>query len=286
MASTTPLPSHSIEEMFFDYHANCTHENLILPLFYGLFSYKIIQSIVYLLFLLFLFLGIAIVSDIFMCAIETITSSTKLVTIKSANSNEYIQKEVKVWNDSVANLTLMALGSSAPEILLSIIEIVGGGFMAGDLGAGTIVGSAAFNLLIITGVCIISIPNQESRKIKSFNVFLVTSFFSIFAYVWLLLILVFISPEVIELWEALVTFLFFPVLTIIAFCADKNFFMAKGDEGSEAVESSADGPLGMNYFPKGKLTKKSLQQFMADLRKLDPNISRRGRGLPGGGQSL
>ena len=30
-----------------------------------------------------------------------------------------------VWNDTVANLTLMALGSSAPEILLSVIELIG-----------------------------------------------------------------------------------------------------------------------------------------------------------------
>lgn len=52
--------------------------------------------------------------------------------------------EVKVWNETVANLTLMALGSSAPEILLSIIEIVGNGFTAGDLGPGTIVGMLAF----------------------------------------------------------------------------------------------------------------------------------------------
>jgi len=29
--------------------------------------------------------------------------------------------ETPVWNETVANLTLMALGSSAPEILLSVI---------------------------------------------------------------------------------------------------------------------------------------------------------------------
>jgi solute carrier family 8 (sodium/calcium exchanger) len=34
----------------------------------------------------------------------------------------------------------MALGSSSPEILLSVIEIVGNNFQAGDLGPGTIVG--------------------------------------------------------------------------------------------------------------------------------------------------
>ena len=74
--------------------------------------------------------------------------------------------EVRIWNDTVANLTLMALGSSAPEILLSIIEIIGNDFKAGDLGPGTIVGSAAFNLMSITAVCIACIPGTEVRKIK------------------------------------------------------------------------------------------------------------------------
>jgi solute carrier family 8 (sodium/calcium exchanger) len=32
--------------------------------------------------------------------------------------------DVPVWNATVANLTLMALGSSAPEILLSVVETV------------------------------------------------------------------------------------------------------------------------------------------------------------------
>ena len=44
--------------------------------------------------------------------------------------------QVRIWNDTVANLTLMALGSSAPEILLSIIEILGNNFYAGKLGPG------------------------------------------------------------------------------------------------------------------------------------------------------
>ena len=50
---------------------------------------------------------------------------------------------MKIWNDTVANLTLMALGSSAPEIMLSCIELFGKGFKAGDLGPSTIVGSAS-----------------------------------------------------------------------------------------------------------------------------------------------
>ena len=67
----------------------------------------------------------------------------------------------QVWNPTVANLTLMALGSSAPEILLSVIEIVGNGCFSGDLGPSTIVGSAAFNLLIIVAVCTRTTTHQN-----------------------------------------------------------------------------------------------------------------------------
>jgi solute carrier family 8 (sodium/calcium exchanger) len=73
--------------------------------------------------------------------------------------------EIPVWNGTVANLTLMALGSSAPEILLSIIEIVGNNFESGELGPGTIVGSAAFNLLAISAVCVVGVPKGETRRI-------------------------------------------------------------------------------------------------------------------------
>ena len=47
---------------------------------------------------------------------------------------------LQVWNPTVANLTLMALGSSAPEILLSVIEIMSNNYYSGELGPSTIVG--------------------------------------------------------------------------------------------------------------------------------------------------
>ena len=64
-----------------------------------------------------------------------------------------------MWNATIANLTLMALGSSAPEILLSVIEIFSSGFYVGELGPSAIVGSAAFNMLVISAVCVVAIPN-------------------------------------------------------------------------------------------------------------------------------
>lgn len=44
------------------------------------------------------------------------------MTITKANGETTVTT-VRVWNETVSNLTLMALGSSAPEILLSLIEV-------------------------------------------------------------------------------------------------------------------------------------------------------------------
>ena len=74
----------------------------------------------------------------------------------------------------------------------------GHNFHAGELGPGTIVGSAAFNMFVILGVCVLVIPDGESRKIKHLRVFFITAFWSIFAYIWLYLILAVISPGIVE----------------------------------------------------------------------------------------
>ena len=57
----------------------------------------------------------------------------------------------------------MALGSSAPEIMLATIEICVKKFEAGDLGPGTIIGSASFNLLMITAICNDAIPEANDE---------------------------------------------------------------------------------------------------------------------------
>ena len=99
-------------------------------------------------------------------AIETITSQETVKYLPIPGGGKKRTLTVKVWNATVANLTLMALGSSAPEILLSVIEICGNSFYSGELGPSTIVGSAAFNLMVISAVCVIAIPDGEGRYIK------------------------------------------------------------------------------------------------------------------------
>jgi len=73
--------------------------------------------------------------------------------------------KVPVWNPTFANLTLMALGSSAPEILLNCIETVATlGATPGELGASTIVGSASFNFLVISGVSIYAVNTTNDNR--------------------------------------------------------------------------------------------------------------------------
>ncbi|XP_012161483.1 sodium/calcium exchanger 1 [Ceratitis capitata] len=186
-------------------------------------SERIGRGIVYFLAMSYLFIGVAIVSDRFMEGIEVITSSERLVTVLNKNG----QREtisVHVWNETVANLTLMALGSSAPEILLSIIEMFQKNFSAGDLGPGTIVGSAAYNLFIIIAICIVVIPKGQVRRIQHFRVFVVTASWSIFAYVWMCLITKYITPSVIDIWEGLVTFISFPIFVYHAYVTERRLF--------------------------------------------------------------
>jgi len=189
-----------------------------------------LKIILYMVGLGWCFLGVGIVSDVFMGAIETITAKKKRVYDKIRCK----VVTVKVWNDTVANLTLMALGSSAPEILLSCIELLNNNIFTGDLGPATIVGSAAFNLLIITAVCIMAIGGGEVRRINDMSVFAVTGSCSILAYLWLLFILMVTSPDLVEVWEGVLTLLFFPILVAVAFAADRGMFSGK-DKRAETL---------------------------------------------------
>ncbi|KAJ7428243.1 Sodium/calcium exchanger 1 [Pitangus sulphuratus] len=187
---------------------------------------KAARAVVYFVAMVYLFLGVSIVADRFMASIEVITSREKEITVTKANGETSVGT-VRIWNETVSNLTLMALGSSAPEILLSLIEVCGHRFQAGELGPGTIVGSAAFNMFVVIAVCVYAIPAGESRRIKHLRVFFVTAAWSIFAYVWLYLILAVITPGVVQVWEALLTLLFFPACVVFAWAADKRLLFYK-----------------------------------------------------------
>uniref|UniRef100_A0A3B4TNY7 Solute carrier family 8 member 3 n=1 Tax=Seriola dumerili TaxID=41447 RepID=A0A3B4TNY7_SERDU len=222
-ARTTPSPLLSPSNATCEGNSKC-HAGIILPIWYPedpSMGDKIARVIVYFVALIYMFLGVSIIADRFMAAIEVITSQEREIVIKRPNG-ETTTTTIRVWNETVSNLTLMALGSSAPEIMLSVIEVCGHEFKSGELGPSTIVGSAAFNMFVIIGLCVSVIPQGEVRKVKHLRVFFVTAGWSIFAYIWLYMILAVFSPNVVQVWEGLLTLAFFPICVLLAWVADRR----------------------------------------------------------------
>mmetsp|Transcript_59858 Transcript_59858/g.118671 ORF Transcript_59858/g.118671 Transcript_59858/m.118671 type:complete len:698 (-) Transcript_59858:52-2145(-) len=204
---------------------------LVLPLFEAEQKWNNVgRTFLYGIVLAYFFVGVSVVADAFMAAIETITACVIVTTVRGKT------KTVKIWNETVSSLTLMALGSSAPEILLSVVETLKNENFSGDIGPSTILGSAAFNLLMIVAVCISTIPTPDTRKIDANPVFFLTAACSLFAYVWMVIIVEVSSPNVIDIWEGLVTFLLLPLMVVASWATDKGWLFPGG---SNAVESQA-----------------------------------------------
>ncbi|XP_028809387.1 sodium/potassium/calcium exchanger 4 [Denticeps clupeoides] len=126
---------------------------------------------------LYMFLALAIVcDDFFVTSLEKICEKLDL-------------------SEDVAGATFMAAGSSAPELFASVIGVF---ITHGDVGVGTIVGSAVFNILCIIGVC--GIFAGQVVLLTKWAVFR-DSFYYIISVVALI---VFIYDEMIVWWESLV----------------------------------------------------------------------------------
>lgn len=95
-------------------------------------------------------------------------------------------------SDDVAGATLMAVGSSAPEFFTALIALTKVG--SEQVGAGTIVGSAIFNILVIVGMSAVA-----STAILSWRPVIRDLLFYIFSIV---LLLVTFSDGIVTLHEA------------------------------------------------------------------------------------
>ena len=67
-----------------------------------------LRGIIYIVFLAYLFVGIAYLCDKFMDSIQVIASKRKEIKVQDENGNESTVV-VQVWNETVANLTLMVI---------------------------------------------------------------------------------------------------------------------------------------------------------------------------------
>jgi Ca2+/Na+ antiporter len=90
--------------------------------------------------ILYMFYGLAIACDkYFQPALEAICENLHL-------------------GDDVAGATFMAAGGSAPELATSLLGVF---VSKSDIGIGTIVGSAVFNVLFVIAACALLAPNLE-----------------------------------------------------------------------------------------------------------------------------
>lgn len=120
--------------------------------------------------------------------------------------------------------------------------------------------------MIIIAVCIVAIPpgddpeNPDGRKIADMGVFSVTCTTSIFAYIWLIIILVLPpTPDQCTWFEGLLTFLFFPAFVVAAYAADQGWFTKIKIQPSERMISAGGGSK--SFF--------SQSEFATMMQKLD-----------------
>ncbi|XP_014051858.1 sodium/potassium/calcium exchanger 3 [Salmo salar] len=158
-------------------------------------------------------------------------------------SLEKISENLQLSED-VAGATFMAAGSSAPELFTSLIGVF---ITKGDVGVGTIVGSAVFNILVIIGVC--GIFAGQTVVLTWWSLFRDSTYyiFSVLA-----LILVIFDAKVVW-WEAVLLMTMYGVyIVIMKFnsqllgCVTRRFGgpgqCCLGSEGHRDEEMAEDGP--------------------------------------------
>ncbi|XP_041853326.1 sodium/potassium/calcium exchanger 1 [Melanotaenia boesemani] len=131
--------------------------------------------VLHILGMMYMFVSLAIVCD------EFFVPALGVITDKLAIS------------DDVAGATFMAAGGSAPELFTSLIGV----FIAhSNVGIGTIVGSAVFNILFVIGMC--ALFSREILHLTWWPLFRDVSFY-IFD---LILLIIFFLDNVILWWES------------------------------------------------------------------------------------
>nr|XP_016937701.1 sodium/potassium/calcium exchanger Nckx30C isoform X3 [Drosophila suzukii] len=144
--------------------------------------------------------------------------------------------------DDVAGATFMAAGGSAPELFTSVIGV----FVSfDDVGIGTIVGSAVFNILFVIGMC--ALFSKTVLSLTWWPLFRDCSFYSIS----LLVLIYFFRDNRIFWWEALILFTIY--IAYVAFmkwnvqvetCVKKMITKNKGNAANSSETSMATQPGG------------------------------------------
>lgn len=183
------------------------------------------RTFIYFAALAYCFIGLSAITARFFRSMESVVKHTRVIEEIDPCTGAKINRHEKVWNYTIADIALLAFGTSFPQISLATIDAIRnlGNLYAGGLGPGTLVGSAAFDLFPIHAVCVVVPRAGELKKISDVGVWLVELFWSFWAYIWLYIILEVWTPNVITLWESSLTVLQFGLLLMHAYAQDKRW---------------------------------------------------------------
>ncbi|XP_031448937.1 sodium/potassium/calcium exchanger 4 isoform X2 [Phasianus colchicus] len=151
-------------------------------------------------------------------------------------------------SEDVAGATFMAAGSSTPELFASVIGVF---ITHGDVGVGTIVGSAVFNILCIVGVC--GLFAGQVVCLTQWAVFRDSVYYTLSV----VILIVFIYDEKIEWWESLILIIMysFYILIMKYNVRMQNFFTLKSKNvgNGDTVDNEMEDVKGVQQYGKNSV---------------------------------
>uniref|UniRef100_A0A8C6T3B2 Sodium/calcium exchanger membrane region domain-containing protein n=1 Tax=Neogobius melanostomus TaxID=47308 RepID=A0A8C6T3B2_9GOBI len=151
--------------------------------------------------MIYMFIALAIVCDEFF--VPALTVITEKFSI----------------SDDVAGATFMAAGGSAPELFTSIIGVF---ISHSNVGIGTIVGSAVFNILFVIGMC--AIFSKEILNLTWWPLFRDVSFYILD----LIMLIIFFLDNYISIWESIMLLSGYAAYVIFMKCNSQVEGFVKG----------------------------------------------------------
>ncbi|NWX32641.1 NCKX1 protein, partial [Notiomystis cincta] len=163
-------------------------------------------------------------------------------------------------SEDVAGATFMAAGGSAPELFTSLIGVF---ISHSNVGIGTIVGSAVFNILFVIGTC--TLFSREILHLTWWPLFRDISFYI----VDLLMLILFFLDSVIDWWESL---LLLTAYATYVFTMKQNVFLEQWVKQELKVKLNAVQAASAEHVQKTSTRAVADDGTMKppDVRKLQP----------------